>query len=171
MHPRWRGPGEGAVVTSNVRMLQRVGAPVKTACGFTLLELLVVVVIIGLLAGLVAPKYFDQVGKSNTKIAQAQIASLEKALDQYRLDVGAYPTSELGLNALFVKPHDLERWQGPYLKRPAPPDPWGRSYLYKAPGEHGDYDLSSLGADGQPGGAGEAADVTSWTATATAQRQ
>lgn len=137
--------------------------------GFTLLELLVVVVIIGLLAGLVGPKYFDQVGKSNTKIAQAQIASIEKALDQYRLDVGAYPTTEQGLAALMAKPADLERWQGPYLKRPAPPDPWGRSYVYKAPGEHGDYDLSSLGSDGQPGGTGEAADVTTWALPATAQ--
>ena len=140
-----------------------------SAAGFTLLELLVVVVIIGLLAGLVGPKYFDQVGKSNTKIAQAQIASLEKALDQYRLDVGAYPTSEQGLTALFVKPPDVERWQGPYLKRPAPPDPWGRSYIYRSPGEHGDYDLSSLGSDGQPGGTGEAADVTTWAVSATAQ--
>lgn len=138
--------------------------------GFTLLELLVVVVIIGLLAGLVAPKYFDQVGKSNTKIAQAQIASLEKALDQYRLDVGAYPTTEVGLNALSVKPQDVERWQGPYLKRAAPLDPWGKPYVYKAPGEHGDYDLSSLGADGQPGGTGESADVTSWSVPVTAQR-
>lgn len=142
----------------------------RREAGFTLLELLVVMVIIGLLAGLVAPKYFDQVGKSNTKIAQAQIASLEKALDQYRLDVGAYPTTELGLNALSVKPQDQERWQGPYLKRAAPLDPWGKPYVYKAPGEHGDYDLSSLGADGQPGGAGEAADVTSWSVPVTAQR-
>jgi general secretion pathway protein G len=141
----------------------------RRASGFTLLELLVVVVIIGLLAGLVGPKYFDQVGKSNTKIAGAQIASIEKALDQYRLDVGAYPTTEQGLNALMVKPSDSERWQGPYLKRAAPPDPWGRAYVYKSPGEHGDYDLSSLGSDGQPGGTGEAADVTSWAVSATAQ--
>lgn len=138
-------------------------------CGFTLLELLVVVVIIGLLAGLVGPKYFDQVAKSNTKIAAAQIASLEKALDQYRLDVGSYPTTEQGLAALMVKPADMERWQGPYLKRPAPPDPWGRAYVYKAPGDHGDYDLSSLGSDGQPGGTGEAADVTNWAIPTTAQ--
>jgi general secretion pathway protein G len=131
--------------------------------GFTLLELLVVVVIIGLLAGLVAPRYFDQVGKSNTKIAKAQIDSLEKALDQYRLDVGAYPTSEQGLPALSAKPANLERWQGPYLKKPAPPDPWGRAYHYKAPGDHYDYDLYSYGADGQPGGTGENADVNSWT--------
>jgi general secretion pathway protein G len=143
----------------------------RASQGFTLLELLVVVVIIGLLAGLVAPKYFDQVGKSNTKIAGAQISSLEKALDQYRLDVGAYPTTELGLNALTVKPPELERWQGPYLKRPAPADPWGRPYIYKSPGEHDDYDLSSLGSDGQPGGTGEAADVTTWATAKTAQRQ
>ncbi len=151
--------------------MQRCNPRGRLARGFTLLELLVVMVIIGLLAGLVAPKYFDQVGKSNTKIAQAQIASLEKALDQYRLDVGAYPTTEAGLNALTVKPQDVERWQGPYLKRAAPLDPWGKPYLYKAPGEHGDYDLSSLGADGQPGGTGEAADVTSCSLPTTAQRQ
>lgn len=132
--------------------------------GFTLLELLVVIVIIGLLASLVAPKYFNQIGKSNVKITKAQIDALEKALDQYRLDVGSYPTTENGLAALTVKPQTQERWQGPYLKKPAPADPWGRAYQYKSPGDHGDYDLFSLGADGQPGGSGEAADVTSWTA-------
>ena len=132
------------------------------SAGFTLLELLVVIVIIGLLAGLVAPRYFDQVGKSNTKIASAQINSLEKALDQFRLDVGAYPTTEQGLPALFVKPNGVEKWQGPYLKKPAPPDPWGRSYRYKSPGDHGDYDLASLGADGQVGGTGENVDVSNW---------
>lgn len=130
--------------------------------GFTLLELLVVIVIIGLLAGLVAPRYFDQVGKSNTKVARAQIESLEKSLDQYRLDVGRYPTSEQGLVALFTKPANVEKWQGPYLKKAVPPDPWGNAYQYKSPGDHGDYDLSSLGSDGQLGGTGEAADVTSW---------
>jgi general secretion pathway protein G len=130
--------------------------------GFTLLELLVVIVVIGLLAGLVAPRYFDQVGKSNTKIANAQINSLEKALDQYRLDVGAYPTTEQGLPALFVRPNGVDKWQGPYLKKPAPPDPWGRAYRYKSPGDHGDYDLVSFGADGQAGGAGENVDVTNW---------
>lgn len=132
--------------------------------GFTLLELLVVIVIIGLLAGLVAPRYFDQVGKSNTKIAKAQINSLEKALDQYRLDVGSYPTTELGLGALDTRPQNMEKWDGPYLKKSVPPDPWGHPYIYKFPGDHGiDYDLSSLGSDGQAGGTGEAADVTSWT--------
>ena len=130
--------------------------------GFTLLELLVVIVIIGLLAGLVAPRYFDQVSKTNTKIARAQIDSLEKALDQYRLDVGAYPATEQGLAALNAKPQNLEKWAGPYLKKAVPPDPWGNPYVYKSPGDHGDYDLSSLGSDAQPGGSGEAADVNSW---------
>lgn len=130
--------------------------------GFTLLELLVVIVIIGLLAGLVAPRYFDQVGKSNAKIARAQIDSLEKALDQYRLDVGGYPTTEQGLAALNERPQNAAKWAGPYLKKAVPPDPWGARYLYKSPGDHGDYDLSSLGKDGQPGGTDEAADVVSW---------
>ena len=130
--------------------------------GFTLLELLVVIVIIGLLAGLVAPRYFDQVSKSNAKIARAQIDSLEKALDQYRLDVGAYPTTEQGLAALNTKPQNLEKWAGPYLKKAVPPDPWGARYIYKSPGDHSEYDLSSYGSDGKPGGDGEAADVNSW---------
>ena len=140
----------------------RQASPARAA-GFTLLELLVVIVIIGLLAGLVAPRYFDQVGKSNTKIAKAQIDALEKALDQFRLDLGRYPTTEEGLAALYTKPQNATRWDGPYLKKQVPPDPWGNAYLYKAPGDHGDYDLYSLGADGQPGGTGEAQDVTSWT--------
>jgi len=133
------------------------------ACkGFTLLELLVVMVIIGLLAGYVGPKYFAQVGKSETKVAKAQIDALEKALDQYRLDTGRYPTSEEGLAALNQKPANEPRWGGPYLKKDVPADPWGKPYTYRAPGEHGEYDLYSYGKDGQPGGAAEAADVTSW---------
>ena len=130
--------------------------------GFTLLELLVVMVIIGLLAGIVAPQYFAQLGKSNTKVAKAQIESFGQALDQYRLDVGAYPSTEQGLAALRLAPQQLPRWQGPYLKRDIPVDPWGRPYQYRSPGQHGDYDMSSLGADGQPGGDGEAGDVISW---------
>jgi general secretion pathway protein G len=130
--------------------------------GFTLLELLVVMVIIGLLAGIVAPQYFTQLGKSNAKVARAQIESFGQALDQYRLDVGGYPSTEQGLAALRAAPADLPRWQGPYLKRDIPVDPWGRAYVYTAPGQHGDYDLTSLGSDGQPGGEGEAADVNSW---------
>lgn len=132
--------------------------------GFTLLELLVVIVIIGLLASMVAPRYFDQLGKTNTKIARAQIVALEKALDQYRLDLGHYPSTEEGLDALFVKPNNEEKWKGPYLKKAVPPDPWGRPYIYKSPGDHGELDLSTLGADGQPGGSDENADVGNWMA-------
>ncbi|MDD5297046.1 MAG: type II secretion system major pseudopilin GspG [Rhodocyclaceae bacterium] len=130
--------------------------------GFTLLELLVVMVIIGLLAGYVAPRFFAQVGKSEVKVAKAQIDGLEKALDQYRLDVGKYPTTEQGLAALNEKPAGEAKWAGPYLKKAVPPDPWGRPYVYKQPGEHGEYDLLSYGKDGQPGGSGEDADITSW---------
>ncbi len=130
--------------------------------GFTLLELLVVMVIIGLLAGIVAPQYFAQLGKSTTKVAHAQIQSFGQALDQYRLDVGRYPTTEQGLAALRLAPQDVSRWQGPYLKRDVPADPWGHAYVYRSPGEHGEYDLVSWGADGQPGGEGESSDVVSW---------
>lgn len=130
--------------------------------GFTLLELLVVMVIIGLLAGYVAPKYFSQIGKSEVKVARAQIDSIEKALDQYRLDTGRYPTSEQGLASLMRRPSNEPKWAGPYLKKDVPPDPWGKPFQYKSPGEHGDYDLFSYGKDGQPGGIDEAADITNW---------
>ena len=130
--------------------------------GFTLLELLVVMVIIGLLVGYVGPKYFAQIGKSEVKAAKAQIESLGKALDQYRLDSGHYPTTEQGLNALITKPANETKWDGPYLVKAVPPDPWGRAYVYKSPGEHGDYDLLSFGKDGQLGGSGENADITNW---------
>lgn len=134
----------------------------RSQLGFTLLELLVVMVIIGLLAGYVGPRYFSQIGKSETKAAKAQIDSLEKALDQFRLDTGRYPTTEQGLASLNAKPSNVERWEGPYLKKAVPPDPWGRPYLYQQPGEHGEFDLYSLGKDGQPGGTGDAADVVNW---------
>ena len=130
--------------------------------GFTLLELLVVMVIIGLLAAYVGPKYFSQVGKSEIKMAQAQIDALEKALHQYRLDVGSYPATEQGLAALVNRPNNEARWQGPYLSKLPPADPWGRPYVYKYPGERSEFDLLSLGKDGQPGGEGEAADITNW---------
>jgi general secretion pathway protein G len=130
--------------------------------GFTLLELLVVMAIIGLLAGYVGPKYFGQLGKAEVKAARAQIDALDKALDQYRLDVGRYPNTEQGLNALMVKPAAISKWAGPYLKKEVPLDPWGKPYIYKSPGEHGEYDLSSLGRDGRPGGSGEDADITNW---------
>jgi general secretion pathway protein G len=127
--------------------------------GFTLLELLVVVVIIGLLAGFVAPRYFGQVGKSEVNIAKAQIDALEKALDQYRLDTGRYPTAELGLKALIERPASEPKWNGPYLRKSIPLDPWGKPYLYRIPGEKADFDLVSYGKDGQPGGSGENADI------------
>ena len=130
--------------------------------GFTLLELLVVMVVIGLLAGLVAPRYFAQVGKSQVKVARAQIDALDKALDQFRLDVGRYPSSEEGLQALTAAPNGETKWAGPYLKKAVPADPWGRAYVYQQPGAHGDFDLLSYGKDGRPGGAGEDADVTNW---------
>ncbi|MEF7612418.1 type II secretion system major pseudopilin GspG [Aquincola sp. MAHUQ-54] len=130
--------------------------------GFTLLELLVVMVIIGLLAAYVAPRYFSQVGKSEVRSAQAQVAALRNALDTYRLDMGQYPSTEQGLAALTTRPDNAPKWNGPYLQKAAPPDPWGRPYGYKSPGEHGEFDLFSYGKDGQPGGSGDAADVTSW---------
>jgi general secretion pathway protein G len=130
--------------------------------GFTLLELLVVMVIIGLLVGYVGPKYFSQLGKSEIKVARAQIDALGKALDQYRLDVGHYPTTEQGLSALNTPPEGIPRWGGPYLQKNLPNDPWGNPYLYKFPGEHGEYDLWSNGKDGQPGGTDEAADIVNW---------
>jgi len=131
--------------------------------GFNLLELLVVLVIIGLLVSVVAPRYFGQVGKSEIKTARAQISALEKALDQYRLDMGRYPASEEGLAMLTTAPvGNNVRWQGPYLQKAAPPDPWGQAYQYRAPGEHGEFDLYSFGTDGKPGGEGEAADIGNW---------
>jgi len=127
--------------------------------GFTLLELLVVVAIIGLLVGYVAPRYFGQIGKSEVNTAKAQIDALEKALDQYRLDTGRYPSTELGLKALVERPADEPKWAGPYLRKGVPLDPWGKPYIYRFPGEKGDFDVLSFGKDGQAGGSGEAADI------------
>lgn len=130
--------------------------------GFTLLELLVVLVIIGLLAGYVGPRYFSQIGKSETKIAQAQIQAFDKALSQYRIDVGRYPSTDQGLNALVVKPPSEPKWDGPYLSKNVPLDPWGKPYVYRYPGQKSEYELYSLGRDGQPGGTGDASDITNW---------
>ena len=128
--------------------------------GFTLLELLVVVVIIGLLVSYVAPRYFGQVGKSEVTTAKAQLDALGKALDTYRLDTGRYPSTELGLNALVERPPNEPKWNGPYLRKAVPNDPWGTPYVYRSPGEKGDFDLISYGHDGVPGGSGEDADIT-----------
>ena len=133
-----------------------------SSAGFTLLELLVVMVIIGLLAGYVAPRYFGQIGKSETKLARAQIDALEKAIDQYRIDTGRFPPQDPGLTALVTRPNNETKWAGPYLKKGVPLDPWGNAYVYRIPGEHGEFDLLSYGKDGRPGGTAEAADITNW---------
>ena len=132
------------------------------AGGFTLLELLVVIVIIGLLAAYVGPKYFSQLGKSEVTIAKAQIEAFEKSLDTYRLDVGHYPSGEEGLAALITAPASAgAKWNGPYLKKGVPPDPWGHPYQYRSPAAKGEYEIVSFGRDGQPGGAGDNADISS----------
>ncbi|NSL56718.1 type II secretion system major pseudopilin GspG [Uliginosibacterium aquaticum] len=128
--------------------------------GFTLLELLVVMAIIGLLAAYVGPKYFSQLGKSEQNVAKAQIEAFGKALDTFRLDAGRYPTTAEGLNALLTKPVDVRTWNGPYLAKAIPLDPWGKTYIYKIPGTRGrDFDIISYGSDGQPGGTDVAADI------------
>lgn len=140
---------------------------IKKSCtnaGFTLLELLVVLVIIGLLAGIVGPRLFKNVSKSEFTTAKAQIDALGKALDQYRLDVGRYPAPQDGLAVLTTRPGNEPNWNGPYLKKAAPLDPWGMSYQYKFPGERNaeDYDLYSFGPDKAPGGENENSDIGNW---------
>ncbi|MFQ5994563.1 MAG: type II secretion system major pseudopilin GspG [Acidiferrobacterales bacterium] len=135
----------------------------RNARGFTLLELLVVLVILGLLAGLVAPRVMKHVGESKTKTARLQIEELGTALDVYRLELGRYPSNDDGLVALVQPPAGVDAWDGPYLrKRVVPKDPWGNDYRYRAPGEHGPYDLYSLGADNAEGGESENGDVLGW---------
>lgn len=135
----------------------------ENVLGFTLLELLVVIVIIGLLAAYVGPKYFAQIGKSQTQVAHAQIEAFDKALDQYRLDTGHYPSTDQGLNTLFAQPAGETKWQGPYLKKAIPADPWSNAYVYASPGASGrDFDIISYGKDGKSGGVGDDADVTSY---------
>lgn len=131
--------------------------------GFTLIELLVVLVIIGLLAAFVAPQVLNYLGKAKTDAAKAQIQNIASVLDLYRLEVGRYPSEEEGLDALVEPPADAPRWNGPYVKkRDALLDPWGRLYEYRYPGDHGQYDLYTLGADQAEGGDGENQDITSW---------
>ncbi|MBN3759277.1 type II secretion system major pseudopilin GspG [Burkholderia sp. Ac-20365] len=131
------------------------------AKGFTLLELLVVLVIIGMLAAIVGPRYFAQLGKSQVTVARAQIDVLSKSIDNFRLDVGRFPTAEEGLQSLVVRPASVDKWNGPYLKKELPLDPWGHPYVYQVPGTKGDYAVISYGRDGQPGGAGEDVDISS----------
>jgi general secretion pathway protein G len=130
--------------------------------GFTLVELIVVVIIIGLLSGLVLPQFIRQSERATARAAKAQIELLGTALDTFRLDVGRYPTTQEGLQALTQKPGGVDRWDGPYLRKEVPNDPWGRPYIYKSPGDHGPYDILSHGADGVPGGEGNDRDVVSW---------
>lgn len=133
----------------------------KNEAGFTLLELLVVVLIIGLLASYVGPKYFSQIGKSEVTAAKAQVEAYAKAVDNFRLDMGRFPTTEEGLAALSVRPGDGDKWNGPYLRKDVAPDPWGHPYLYRAPGTKSEFEILSYGRDGQPGGTGLDADITS----------
>jgi general secretion pathway protein G len=131
--------------------------------GFTLLELLVVLGIIAMLAGLVGPQVMKHMGEAKVKAAKVQIEDLSQTMDMYKLDVGSYPTSEQGLNALVENPGDVQRWNGPYLKKAKiPVDPWNNEYRYISPGEHGKFDIVSLGADGKEGGEGEDRDIVSW---------
>ena len=131
--------------------------------GFTLLELLVVLAILGLLAAIVAPQVLRYLGTSRTQTAKVQIENVVAALDQYQLDVGHYPSEQEGLDALVTTPAGATNWNGPYLKRPsALTDPWGTKYLYKNPGKHGEVDVYSLGSDHAEGGTGEAKDVGNW---------
>jgi general secretion pathway protein G len=137
--------------------------PAGGQAGFTLIELLVVLVILVLLASLVAPRVIGYLGSSRSKAAKVQIQSLSTALELYKVDTGRYPTTSEGLKALVAAPPDTTSWNGPYLtKKEVPDDPWGRPYTYRSPGEHGPFDVTSLGADNQPGGTGENEDVKSW---------
>ncbi len=135
----------------------------RRQAGFTLVELLVVLIILGLIAAFAAPRVIKFVGGAKTDSAKIQIDRLSGVLDLYRLQIGRYPSQDEGLYALMEQPADAPGWEGPYLKKAdALMDPWRRPYIYRFPGEHGDYDLYSLGADGQDGGEGEDRDLTSW---------
>ncbi len=157
-HPR-RSPGTRDAKPREPRRLRGL---LGGEAGFTLIELLVVIIVLGLLVGLVGPRLFGRVGQSKQAAARAQIELLGATLDQYRLDVGGYPNSGQGLDALQRNPN-VPNWNGPYLKKAVPKDPWGNAYKYRCcPGQNGEYDLWSEGSDGAPGGEGEAADITSW---------
>jgi len=154
------------IARSNRRVVRPSPRRRPVRAGFTLIEILVVIVVIAILATLVAPNIFQHVGAAKGATAKSQIEMLGAALDAYRLDNGRYPTTEQGLASLWEKPQidPPANWRGPYLRKPVPPDPWGRPYNYMAPGQVNPqgYDLLTLGADGKPGGEGEDADITSW---------
>ncbi len=134
----------------------------KNMRGFTLIEIIVVIIIIALIATLIGPNIFKRLSQGKQKAAKVQIEMLGQALDSYRLDIGTYPTTSEGLNALITNP-GVEQWDGPYLKKTVlPKDPWNRDYQYQSPGSNSEYDLFSYGADGTPGGDGENKDITSW---------
>ncbi len=136
---------------------------------FTLIEIVVVIVILVTLMSIATPLYMNYVKKANVGAAKTQVQMLVQALDSYRLDVGSYPESDVGLQALVENPDDNEKWGGPYIKN-VPKDPWGNEYVYVSPGEHGDFDLYSMGSDGQVGGTGDAADITNWVEESDSSR-
>lgn len=136
--------------------------PPRKDAGFTLMELLVVLVIVGLLAAFVGPTLYQRISPAKQTVARSQMESFMTALDNYLIDVGRYPTSQQGLEALRSNP-GLPEWQGPYLRKSVPSDPWGNLYIYKSPGRNGGFEIVSYGEDGLEGGAGDFADIESWT--------
>jgi general secretion pathway protein G len=134
----------------------------KRQQGFTLIELLVVLTILAMLAALVVPRVFRNLEKAKVNTAKAQIAAFESAIGSYRLDVGSFPSTDMGLQALRTRPTGVDNWDGPYVPKEIPLDPWGHPYVYRCPSEHGDYEIISYGADGREGGEGLDADIESW---------
>jgi general secretion pathway protein G len=146
------------------KRLRKLQGRVAGQGGFTLVEILVVIAIIALIMSLVGPRVLNYLGESKVKAAKIQIQSFSSALDLFNLDTGRYPTTSEGLTALVRSPGSIAAWNGPYLKSgTVPDDPWGNKYLYRSPGEHGLYDITSYGSDGHEGGSGTAADITSWS--------
>ena len=148
---------------TSVRKGRQVAAPLRRGeAGLTLVEILVVITIIGLIMAIVGPRVLNYLGESKVKAAKIQIESFGSALDLYYLDMGSYPNSSDGLTALVQRPGNAEQWNGPYLKGGVVPnDPWGHQYVYRSPAEHAPYEIVSYGSDGQEGGAGTAADISS----------